>query len=771
MIRLKVKHKLLVIWLGSIILALSVMMGLFRYQLGVLHEENAHTTITEAFGFLTLEIDTTIDRAHESADVLARRDTVVASMSMISRYQDPKNYQPDIFDPEKRRLAQDLAQHAAATGMDILTMRDAKGVLNAFYISERANGQGAGFVSFDRGEARIHHLQDLGASDPGLPEWAQAVWTPRLIDDVADLQSYELVEFVYGPGQNLAINDQDTIVRERSGGALEVVGYLNSGTVLGDDFFDSLERQTGLSLVMATPVTAPWPDMPGLSPASLLDGTVAMLREGESGITAHSPLDTDVHFVGAAKVKARGAPDIAFAFVQRKDALQSTLAAFQDVVLLVLALSALVVVPVGVFFLNTVITRPVGQLMVWATAIREGNRQNISMPSGKDEFSDLAHAFQDMADAVEARETALKNSQTGLKKAQRIAKLGNWELDFETEHIQCSEVAHAILGTVPGDVEGYLGLFMERIHPDDRPIVLRRFERTRETGEPLSLECRALHPNGTERFVVLQGEYNAKNGAPKLIATIQDITERHILERAKSELISTVSHELRTPLTSIAGTLGLATGGVLGELPDKLKSMLVTANTNAKRLGALIDDLLDMEKIANGTMAMHMKPLSIPIILEQARDANQAYADTFDAAIVIEGALPDVKIHGDEKRLAQVMSNLLSNAAKFSPEGGEIRIGAEAHNGQVTISVRDQGPGIPEAFEPRMFERFAQADQSLTRADQKGGTGLGLSITKSIVELHDGTIDFSTVREPNADHGTTFTVTLPEWREETPMED
>lgn len=116
----------------------------------------------------------------------------------------------------------------------------------------------------------------------------------------------------------------------------------------------------------------------------------------------------------------------------------------------------------------------------------------------------------------------------------------------------------------------------------------------------------------------------------------------------------------------------------------------------------------------------------------------------------------------------QDMANLLSNACKFTPSGKHVDIRAERHTdaGTITISISDLGPGIPEAFEAQVFERFSQADQSLTRQDQRGGTGLGLAVTKSIIDMHDGHVTFSTVRAPKPAHGTTFTITLPEWNED-----
>jgi len=231
-----------------------------------------------------------------------------------------------------------------------------------------------------------------------------------------------------------------------------------------------------------------------------------------------------------------------------------------------------------------------------------------------------------------------------------------------------------------------------------------------------------------------------------------DITERKRMELMKREFISTVSHELRTPLTSIRGALGLVAGGATGALPDKAKELINIATKNCDRLVRLINDILDMEKIESGKMAFDVKLLDLPTLVTEAISANQAYAIQHQATIVVEGELPALCVMGDHDRLIQVMTNLLSNAAKFTPAGGSVHVSLEQHGAYARIAVRDEGPGISEAFQSRLFQKFSQADSSDTR--KKGGTGLGLSITKAIVEHHSGHISYQT----ELDKGTTFFV-------------
>jgi len=238
---------------------------------------------------------------------------------------------------------------------------------------------------------------------------------------------------------------------------------------------------------------------------------------------------------------------------------------------------------------------------------------------------------------------------------------------------------------------------------------------------------------------------------------VRDITETQKADRLKSEFVSTVSHELRTPLTSLMGSLKLVAGGVTGELPDKAKVLLEIAVNNGDRLILLINDILDMNKIESGRIDFNMASTELIPIVEEAVAQNFAYAAKLNVSIVIQQTLKntDLKVTVDKDRLLQVLANLLSNAAKYSPDQGVIQVSVSQHDNTVQITVTDNGPGIPDDFRDRIFHKFAQADSTDTR--QKGGTGLGLSITKALVEKMRGRIDYRST----PDVETAFYIKLP----------
>jgi PAS domain S-box-containing protein len=239
------------------------------------------------------------------------------------------------------------------------------------------------------------------------------------------------------------------------------------------------------------------------------------------------------------------------------------------------------------------------------------------------------------------------------------------------------------------------------------------------------------------------------------LVAMRDATERKRVEQMKTEFVSTVSHELRTPLTSIAGSLGLLSGGATGPLPEKAGRLIKIAHTNSQRLVRLINDILDIEKIESGKMTFNLTWVRLLPLLDQAVQANRAFAAGYDVELELGPVPDDAVVIADEDRLMQVVTNLLSNAAKFSPAGETVRITVTPMGDRHRITVADRGSGIPEAFRDRIFGKFAQFDASDTRA--KGGSGLGLNIVREIVTRLGGSVSFDSV----AGDGTAFHVDLP----------
>jgi signal transduction histidine kinase/integral membrane sensor domain MASE1 len=255
-------------------------------------------------------------------------------------------------------------------------------------------------------------------------------------------------------------------------------------------------------------------------------------------------------------------------------------------------------------------------------------------------------------------------------------------------------------------------------------------------------ELVAIAPERTpvSLMVTSQPLVNAEGNHSGAITLVRDISDAKRADRLKREFVSVVSHELRTPLTSIRGSIGLVAAGATGELPPKAKQLLEIAYRNTDRLSALIDDILDIEKIEAGKAQLTLRRTQLSPLLELAMEANAGYATSCEVSLQLHHPFPAVEVNVDANRLLQVMANLLSNAAKFSPRGGRVDVTVTLRAGRVRVCVRDNGPGIPADFREQIFQKFSQADGSDTRS--KSGTGLGLAISKALIERMHGTIDF-----------------------------
>ncbi|MDH5657612.1 MAG: PAS domain-containing sensor histidine kinase, partial [Spirochaetia bacterium] len=262
------------------------------------------------------------------------------------------------------------------------------------------------------------------------------------------------------------------------------------------------------------------------------------------------------------------------------------------------------------------------------------------------------------------------------------------------------------------------------------------------------------HKNGTLIPVEIFIQYIPPSDEPgRFVAFVRDISERKRIEMMKNQFISTVSHELRTPLTAVNGAISLISSGKIE--PSRASDLIGIAQKNAMRLAELIDDLLDMEKLSQGKIRMEIEKKNLTEILQQSLNQIQSYNADSEITFRFLSEPKAVFVNVDEKRLQQVMANLLSNAAKFSPEKSSVDVSLHRNNGNVRVEVKDYGSGIPEEFRSRIFHKFAQADSSDSR--KKGGTGLGLAISKELIQQMGGRIGFHSGKKG----GCTFYFELP----------
>lgn len=241
----------------------------------------------------------------------------------------------------------------------------------------------------------------------------------------------------------------------------------------------------------------------------------------------------------------------------------------------------------------------------------------------------------------------------------------------------------------------------------------------------------------------------------RLIIQIVDITEKKRLELLKDDFVATVSHELRTPLASIHGALRLLTGAIGDEASEQVAKLLDVAGRNSVRLGEVVKDLLDFQKLTAGHFTIQMARVEVIELVKQTILDNEPFSEKFEVSVVLGGANSPVYVNADAQRLKQVLTNLLSNASKFSTTGGTVYVCIGASGSTCKIAVSNDGPGISKEFGARIFQPFSQQADHLTRSRE--GTGLGLAISKELVDSMGGEIGYEST--PNVQ--TTFWISFP----------
>lgn len=234
-----------------------------------------------------------------------------------------------------------------------------------------------------------------------------------------------------------------------------------------------------------------------------------------------------------------------------------------------------------------------------------------------------------------------------------------------------------------------------------------------------------------------------------------DLFQRNAVERLKSEFMAMVNHELRTPLTAIQGALKMIKTGVVGDVPETVTAMLEIANRNAERMNDLVSDLLDLSTIQAGKLSLSMATFALDELVERVTGDLAPMAHRHNIEFTVKAGDGPMIVNGDTARLSQVVTNLLSNAVRFSAPGSRVTVHVERNVAMIRVAVEDEGEGVPDDFAGDLFAPFSQADSSDTR--KSGGTGLGLSISRAIVELHGGMIGYRSKQGV----GSTFYFELP----------
>ena len=377
---------------------------------------------------------------------------------------------------------------------------------------------------------------------------------------------------------------------------------------------------------------------------------------------------------------------------------------------------------------------------------------------------------------IEARQTtqeALRRSEERYRTSfEASGNIGTWVVDPET-NIVVMDAGFAELFGVDSSVanEGTeLRYLTDRIHSEDRPLVLEAVARAIETEGNYEIDYRVVHPLAKTVWVSAKGKMitDEKTGNKQFAGVAVDITERKQVEEnlrqltarlseadhRKTEFLATLAHELRNPLAPIRN--GLEVLQLAGNNPETAAKVRDMMKRQLGHMVHLIDDLLDVARISSGKVELRKEKVELRAIVTDAVESSLAAMESGHHALELRMADDSLVVDGDPVRLVQVLGNLLTNAAKYTPEHGRIELSV-GHEGQhAVIAVTDNGIGIPQQALPTLFDMFFQVPTGAARS--QGGLGIGLSLVRSLVEMHGGTV---TAASPGEGKGSTFTVRLP----------
>ena len=278
-----------------------------------------------------------------------------------------------------------------------------------------------------------------------------------------------------------------------------------------------------------------------------------------------------------------------------------------------------------------------------------------------------------------------------------------------------------------------------------------------KSGEPLDIPEEPVDtPNGKRWLHTQKIPLLGPDGSPAFLLGIsRDITENRMLDRERDDLIAVASHELRSPASAIVGSLTTLADALGDAIPPDASETLALTLENAERLVHLLDDCLDMSLLTAKNLRFDADSFDLARLLEDAIRLNGPYAIRLASHYTLSDSLPSAPVRGDRHKLMQALTNLLTNAAKFSRKGASVVVSLMEQGESYLVSIEDRGPGIPEEFRSRIFHRFSRSRSDATAAME--GSGLGLAITKRIIEAHGGRIGYRC----EFTRGTTFYFTVP----------
>ena len=397
-----------------------------------------------------------------------------------------------------------------------------------------------------------------------------------------------------------------------------------------------------------------------------------------------------------------------------------------------LFLGILVSVLFGIILSKTIIS-PITSLTTKAKKISSGDFGSIIDVKSKDEIGLLTETFNDMSHELAYTLASLRGENDKLETIFRYMTDGVVAFDEMGELIHINPAARKMLNLPEGE-----NIAFEKVFSKDEIAFGQVPFLSKDNTNKIT-----LNRNGKEIRAYL-ASLNIDGKAGGVVSVLQDITEQQKLELSRREFVANVSHELRTPLTTVKSYAETLKDFLDDDIDkDQFSSFLSVIEGETDRMARLVKDLLILSKLDYGKEQMHMERFNLSNLLADVIKKIKINSDNKKQSLIFEPTNPITNFFGDKDRIEQVLVNIISNAIKYTPEGGEIFVTSMCVYNNAYIKVKDTGLGIPKKDLSHIFERFYRVDKARSRA--QGGTGLGLAIAKEIVEAHDGTIEISSV--------------------------
>ncbi len=403
----------------------------------------------------------------------------------------------------------------------------------------------------------------------------------------------------------------------------------------------------------------------------------------------------------------------------------------------------------AVALLTEAVTRPLTEVTQAVRSLAAGRRVPLLRVRSSDEVGELAAAFNEMTERLHETTVSLDYLDSVLEHVGECLLVTSPD---GTVH-RVNRAACRILGARCEDLVGrHCGELVRA--PEGYASILHA-----ASGEPgaAGIETELSRVDGgTVPVLVSVSTITESSGkAAGCVVAASDISERLRIERQKDEFVTMVHHEVRTPLTAVRGAIGLLDGGVAGDLGPRARELLSIALRNCERMERLVNDILMTRKLDGGRLDFMLERVDLVPLVQQAIEAVEGYGQRYSVSFELDSSVDGAVVRVDPDRLIQVVTNVLSNAVRFSPQGDVVKVTVDRVGDLVRVAVTDRGPGIAEEFRDRIFEPFARGGSDDWR--HKSGTGLGMSIARAIVDELGGGIHFET----ELGVGTTFFIDIP----------